>query len=450
MAHQVAVEDCLAAVSPQLDNAAHLYVGYSGGLDSHVLLKALVDVVGVERVTAIHINHQLSPRSRQWADHCQQTCTALGVDYLCQDVSVAPSASTENAAREARYKAYTDQLGAGDILLLAHHADDQAETVLYRLLRRSGPRGLAGMPVSRPLGEGRLLRPFLPLNREALHQYALDNGLSWIEDESNRSRQFDRNYLRLEIVPGLRSRWPDYAKRIAASAALCEQAEALSEDLARLDLNSLALRTERCGWSIEIPALLALTDVRKANVLRFVARSRGFTVPGHQVIGEVTGSLLKAEADRNPVVAWSSGQWRRFRNRLFLLPQFDDEVDAAPMARTPSLPWAVEDKLKLADGAILSAQSAHGEGLAIKWRDALSVTRRQGGERCRPVGRGGSASLKKLFQEYALEPWLRSRVPLVYCAGELAAVGDLWVCEGFQAAANEPGYQLCWRYGVGV
>lgn len=450
MAHEVAVEDCLAAVSPQLDSAAHLYVGYSGGLDSHVLLKALVDVVGVERVTAIHVNHQLSPRSRQWADHCQQICAVLGVDYLCRDVSVSPSASTENAAREARYKAYTDRLGAGDILLLAHHADDQAETVLYRLLRRSGPRGLAGMPASRPLGAGRLLRPFLSLNREALHQYALNNGLSWIEDESNRSRQFDRNYLRLEIVPGLRSRWPDYAKRIAASAMLCEQAEVLSEDLARLDLNSLALRTERCGWSIEIPPLLALTDLRKANVLRFVARSRGFAVPGHHVIGEVTGSLLNAEADRNPVVAWSGGQWRRFRQRLFLLPQFDNKVDSSLMARTRSVPWAVEDKLKLADGAILSAESARGEGLAIKWRDALTVTLRQGGERCRPVGRGGSASLKKLFQEYALEPWLRPRVPLVYCAGELAAVGDLWVCEGFQAAVSEPGYQLCWRYDVDI
>lgn len=448
MAPHVAVEDCLRAVSSQLDSAAHIYVGYSGGLDSHVLLSALVAVADAERVTAIHVNHQLSPRSWQWADHCQRVCAALGVNYLRQDVVVCPSASRENAAREARYKVYTDQLSAGDMLLLAHHADDQAETVLYRLLRRSGPRGLAGMPVNRPLGAGTLLRPFLCLNRETLYQYAEHNGLDWIEDESNLSRQFDRNYLRHEIVPGLRSRWPDYAQRIAAAATLCEQAEALSEDLARLDLNGLALRTERCGWSIEVPPLIALNDARKANVLRFMVRSRGLAVPGHHVIGEVIGPLLNAKTDRNPLVAWRDGQWRRFRRRLFLLPSREiDNTRGSPLTElTRNRPWMIDGKLNLADGATLSAVPMRGAGLAAKWCDDLSVTFRRGGEHCRPVGRAGSASLKKLFQEYALEPWLRACVPLVYCAGELAAVGDLWVCEGFQAAVNEPGYVLCWRY----
>ncbi|RLA48164.1 MAG: tRNA lysidine(34) synthetase TilS [Gammaproteobacteria bacterium] len=440
------VHHCLSNFLPQFEHAAHIYVGYSGGLDSHVLLHSLADFFGESRVTAIHVNHQMSPNASQWMDHCRNICRDLGVGCVCEDVVVPMVASRENAAREARYQVFEQCLEGGDILTLAHHADDQAETVLYRLLRRSGPRGLAGMPVSRKLGAGTLLRPLLNLNRETLLQYAQAKGLQWVEDGSNLSCQFDRNFLRHEVVPQLKFRWPDYAKRIAAAATLCEQAEELNEDLARIDLEHMALRDERRGCSVEIQPLAALSYGRKTNVLRYLARLKGFMPPGHRTLDEVINSLLLAQQDRNPLVVWPDGEWRRFRQRLFLMSANTTEANIDDAAPDYGQSWSVTKSLSLADGATLTAIPVVGGGLGIKASNRLTVSFRHGGERCRPADRAGSTSLKKLFQEYGLEPWLRSRVPLLYCDGELAAIGDLCVCEGFQASEGEQGYRLLWRY----
>lgn len=449
MAPVAVVDQALNAFSPQFESAKHIYVAYSGGMDSHVLLHSMAKLVGSSRLTALHINHQLSPNAAQWAEHCRGICQSLGVNYLCRDVLVDTGGSRENAARQARYQAFEAQLSAGDILVLAHHADDQAETILYRLLRRSGPRGLAGMPVSRPLGAATLLRPLLGLEQVVLEDYARRNKLQWVEDESNQSRQFDRNFLRHEIIPQLKSRWPNYAARISDAGILCEQAEQINEELARLDLGDMGLRRERRGWSVEIPVLSALGRARQANVLRYLARLKVQSPPGHRVIDEVLGSLLNADENRNPLVHWSGGQWRRFQDRLHLLAtdtvaQADDES-----VGDRGLPWSIEEALTLPDGSLLTATAVSGEGLAEGYAHRLSVSFRRGGERCRPAKRGGRANLKKLFQEFALEPWLRARIPLIYRDGELVAVGDLWVCEGYQAGADEPGYRLQWTYPSG-
>lgn len=445
MAPVATVHQTLSAYLPQFESAKHIYIGYSGGMDSHVLLHSMAKLVGRSRLTALHINHQLSPSAAQWAKHCEAICQNLGVNYLCRDVMVETTGSRENAARQARYHAFEDQLNAEDMLVLAHHADDQAETILYRLLRRSGPRGLAGMPVSRSLGAATLLRPLLALEQAVLEDYARCNELQWEEDESNQSRQFDRNFLRHEIIPKLKTRWPNYAARISDAGILCQQAEQINENLARLDLDDMALRKERRGWSVEIPALSVLSRARQANVLRYLARSKVQSPPGHRVIDEVLTSLLNADEDRHPEVCWSEGQWRRYQQRLYLLVTAPNSDDAAKDISEP-IPWSIEEALSLPDGSVLTATAISGEGLAQGYAASLSVSFRQGGERCRPAKRGGSANLKKLFQEFTLEPWLRARIPLIYCDGELVAVGDLWICEGYQAGVDEPGWQLQWAY----
>lgn len=446
MTPQARLQQCLAATEV-LSGASRIFVAYSGGLDSHVLLHALVAWLGPQRVTAIHVNHQLSPDADRWASHCRQICAGLGVNCLSEKVNVVASASLENAARQARYAVFAGVLGNADVLALAHHADDQAETVLYRLLRRSGPRGLAGMPMTRPLGSGTLLRPLLNIERDLLRQYAEAEQLVWIDDETNLSLRHDRNLLRHRVIPQIKVRWPDYAARISASADLSRQAEGLNEDLARIDLNQLAQRDERYGRSVLIAPLVALGRVRQANVLRFLARLDGHAAPGHQSLYEVLDSLLAARQDANPVVHWSGGEWRRFRQRLYLLPTpmatAGIGVDKSAENRRP---WTVTEPFGLANGSRLVARSAVGQGLATRLCEHLTVAFRSGGERCQPAGRAGSASLKKLFQEYALEPWLRASVPLVYRGDELVAVGDLWVCEGFQALQGEPGYVLRWRF----
>ena len=449
MSSIASVGQTLDAYLPQFKSARHIYIAFSGGLDSHVLLHGMATHVGTRQLTALHINHQMSPNAAQWDEHCRLICQSLEVKYIGKNVRVPTTGSRENAAREARYQAFEEQLASDDLLLLAHHADDQAETILYRLLRRSGPRGLAGMPVSRPLGEGVLLRPLLGLTQAVLEDYAFSEQLQWVEDESNSARQFDRNFLRHEIIPQLKTRWPSYAARIAGSGALCGQSERLNQDLAEQDMCCVMPRGERQGWSIDIGELVKLSSARQANVLRHFARSKALSPPGHRVVDEVLDNLLEVDAECNPLVVWAGGEWRRFRQRLYLLPAatrgaVDDAVNS--LFEGQKISWSATEKLQLPDGGILSAEVVRGGGLAQAVCQRFTVSFRQGGERCRPTARIGSASLKKLFQEFGLEPWLRSQVPLIYCDGELAAVGDLWICEGFQARVDEPGFQLNWRY----
>lgn len=429
-----------------LEQAQRVYVGYSGGLDSHVLLHSAVATLGAQRVVALHINHQLSEQAGAWAEHCAQVCRALNVALQTHDVDVCQqTSSTENTAREARYQVFERTLGEGDILLLAHHQDDQAETVLYRLLRNSGPRGLAGIPLTRAVGRGSLFRPLLALPRSELACYAEDQQLNWIEDPSNTDLIHDRNYLRHQVAPALSQRWPDFAARIAASASLCQQADELNGDLAEIDLNKLGDKQERLGRSIDLSGLVALSPLRQANVLRHWAGLHCQSPPGYHSVMAVLESVVPAGQDRTPLVVWPDGEWRRFNGRLFLLP--GGWREQAPLA----CEWQPESPLALADGSTLSVISTKGPGLKLLPGEQLQVKFRSGGERCHPAGRVASRSLKKLLQEYQLEPWLRDRVPLIYKHSattdkgeQLVAVGDLWVCEGFTAADGDYGYRLRW------
>ena len=429
-----------------LEQARKIYVGYSGGLDSHVLLHSAVATLGAERVIALHINHQLSERASDWAEHCAQVCRGLGVDLQTHAVDVCQlESSTENTAREARYQVFEKTLGEGDILLLAHHQNDQAETVLYRLLRNSGPRGLAGIPEARAVGRGSLLRPLLQLPRSELESYAHEHQLNWIEDPSNADLIHDRNYLRHQVTPALAQRWPDFAARIAASASLCQQADELNRDLAEIDLNKLGDKPERLGWSIDLSGLVALSPLRQANVLRYWVSLHGQLPPGYQSIKAVLENVLPAGQDRAPLVVWPGGEWRRFNGRLFLLP--GGWREQAPAA----CEWQPKSPLKLADGSALSATLTNEPGLKLLVGERLLIKFRRGGERCHPAGRVASSSLKKLLQAYQLEPWLRDRIPLIYKhsattdkSEQLVAVGDLWVCQGFSADGGDCAYRLSW------
>jgi len=441
-----AIPQQLQTHSAVLDRARQVYVGYSGGLDSHVLLHSVMAMLGAERVTAIHINHQLNAQAADWAEHCAAVSQALGVALQVHAVDVCQqTSSTENTAREARYQVFEQVLGKGDVLLLAHHQDDQAETVLYRLLRNSGPRGLAGIPVSRTVGRGSLLRPLLQLPRGELASYASEHQLSWIEDPSNIDLIHDRNYLRHQVTPALARRWPDFAARIAASASLCQQADELNNDLAEIDLNTLAEKKARLGWSIDLSGFAAFSALRQANVLRYWASLHCPLPPGYHSVMAVLDSVLPAGQDRTPLVSWPGGEWRRFNGRLFLLPGgWNKQVPEA-------CEWQPELPLQLTDVSTLSAAPISGVGLKLLPDEQLLVKFRSGGERCRPAGRVGSSSLKKLLQEYQLEPWLRDRIPLIYKhsttgekGAELIAVGDLWICQGFTVESGDCAYSLHW------
>lgn len=421
--------------------APHLYLGLSGGLDSTVLLDLLLRALPGHRPGVIHINHGLMDASDRWQEHCARVCRQRGVTFIPRKVTVAAAGDgIEQAARQARYAVFSEVLGSGDLLFLGHHGDDQVETLLYRLLRGSGPGGLAGMPASRALGAGSLVRPLLHCSRAELERYAGHRQLSWIEDDSNASLDFDRNYLRHQVVPVLAGRWPDYRQRLLRSASACASADTLAAEVADDDLAAMSEQEEIRGWSLALDALLALSPVRQKNLLRHWIATRGLPVPGHRVLAAVMTDLLPARRDAVPKISWCGGELRRFGQRLYLLPPW-------PEGHRPDavIPWCGGDSLVLPDGAILSIKPVRGEGISFRQGNTLEVRFRRGGERCKPVGRAGTAPLKKLFQEYRVPPWLRDRIPLVYCNGELAAVAGCFVCQAFAAGPGEEGMLLHWR-----
>ncbi len=418
-------------------------VAYSGGLDSHVLLDALVRLRarhGVP-VSAVHVNHRLQSAADDWQTHCAAVCHALCVTLaiLPVDAVAGRGESPEATARAARYQALAQWLPPGHCLLTAQHQDDQAETVLLQLLRGSGVHGLAAMPGYTAFGHGSLLRPLLAFTRSELRHYAGMQQLRWIEDPSNEDTAFTRNFLRHRVLDSLRERWPRLSRSLARSAANQAEAAHLLDELADADLAALV----GDGATLLVPALQQLTPARQRNALRRWLRGSTGTAPSRAVLARITVDMLGSRVDAEPCVRWGEYELRRYRTRLYLLRR---DTTAVP-ARLP-LPWMLDAALALpGDGGVLVAVPGQGQGIrqSLLGSDGVRVGWRQGGERCRPAGRNGHHELRKLFQERGIPPWVRTRIPLIFIGGELAAVAGLWVCEPFQAQPDEPGVQIHWQ-----
>jgi tRNA(Ile)-lysidine synthase len=421
------------------------HVAYSGGMDSHVLLHALAalrDALGVP-VGAVHVNHGLQAHAADWQEHCAMVCRQLDVEYvaLCVDARAASGESPEAAARTARYAALADWLPDQHCLLTAHHQDDQAETLLVQLLRGSGVQGLAAMPAQSVLGQGMHLRPLLDCPRAGLESYADVQGLNWIEDPSNRDTGFTRNFLRHRVMPELQRRWPGSSASLARSAAHQAEAAALLDELATADLERLS----GPDASLSRTGLDTLSSRRQRNVLRFWIRRQAGGSPSSAVLARIQQDVLHSREDAQPCVRWGGFELRRYRDRLYVLKQ-----EVTPFSGQ-ELGWSLEAPLFVPQaGGVLSASTCIGQGIRVSALGAsgVRVGWRRGGERCVPAGRGQHHSLKKLFQEQGIPPWQRTRIPLIYIEGELAAVAGLWVCEPYQAGPSEPGLKIQWRQAV--
>ncbi|WP_455210107.1 tRNA lysidine(34) synthetase TilS [Kaarinaea lacus] len=417
-----------------LGNVRRLWVAYSGGVDSHVLLFAtshIRDQLSEVDVNAIHVDHRLSPLSSQWSEHCQRVCQQLHIPYQCLvvDAKAASGESPEAKAREARYQAFESILGADDCLLTAHHQDDQAETLLLQLLRGSGPRGLAAMPIQSKLGDGTLGRPLLNVSREEIHQYARAQGLLWIDDISNDNPAFDRNFLRLHVIPLLKQRWPAMAKTVSRSAQLCADTIAIIDAVADEDLQYVI------DGSIErlsITRLQSLSRERQHNAVRAWLNVLNLPCPSQKNLHHIWSQVIETQPESTPHLQWPGAEVRRYRDHLFAMlpmPDFDNNQ---------CIVWNLENSLSIAGvGRIQAIATTGRRGLKKQFPQPVTIRFRQGGERCKLPKRGGEHSLKNLFQEMGVVPWMRERIPLVYVGNQLAAVGDLLICEGFYAAENE-------------
>lgn len=428
----------LPAVRPWL-NAPRWWLGYSGGLDSTVLLHLLVQLSQQQRLPplrALHINHQLQPDAQRWSEHCAAVCAGLGVALDCQTVTVgAIGDGPEAAARAARYDCFAAQLQAGELLLLGHHLDDQVETFFLRLLRGAGTHGLQGMPATRPLGSGSLLRPLLGCSRAELENYAERQGLQWIEDDSNQNQALDRNYLRHAVLPRIGERWPAYRASIEqAMAALAEAELQLADRDAQL--LTAASGVYFAEPVLDLKLLQGCTAAVLARVLRLWLQRLGRQLPGRRPLQELVRQLQTAQPGAGPGL--QLGEWRlqRFQQRLHLYRPSCAKPGATKLRLLPGQVLAVPGLGKLEMRAVAAG------GVRLPEQGYWQLAWRQGGERCQPQGRKHSQSLKKLLQEYAVPPWQRELVPLLYDGSELLAVGDLWTCEGGQPSPGQHGYQL--------
>ena len=417
-------------------------VAYSGGCDSTVLLHAMSTLVADRSVTAIHVNHGWHDNAEHWACHCQANAQAWGL--TCQVLTMvahgAPGRNREAVARVARYALLQQQLAPGEMLLTAHHREDQAETLLLQMLRGAGANGLAAMPLWAPCGEGAWHgRPMLQMDRAALREYASHYDLNWIEDPSNSNTHFDRNYVRHRLWPTLSERWPSVATTLSRVASLQAENSQLLAEVAAQDLTAVAGEPLH---TVSLPKLLSLSRARQRNVLRHWLAQCGLPAPAEVHLTAIERDVVLAREDATPRVTWPGACVQRYRTTLYATPPLQRH-DA-----TVRISWDMKMPLHLAHGmGTLQVSPVHGGGLKTVFCHTapLTVRFRIGGERCRPLGSAHTRELKKLFQEWGVPPWLRSRTPLIFIGEQLAQVVGYTVCEFFAAQGKEPGLLVEWK-----
>ncbi|WP_426206171.1 tRNA lysidine(34) synthetase TilS [Pseudomonas sp. TWP3-1] len=414
-------------------NAAHWRIAFSGGLDSTVLLHILAHLAKfgpMPALSAIHVHHGLQPVADAWPKHCQEFCEALGVPLQVVRVQVQTGASLERAARDARYVAFSSVTQADDVLLTAQHRDDQAETLLFRLLRGAGVRGLSGMPAERPLGQGRLVRPLLDVTRAELEAYAQANQLSWIEDPSNQDHQFSRNYLRHQAMPVLTARWPQAQANMARSATHLREAQGLLDELAQIDLAD-ANTSHEFEWlripSLQMTALTTLSPARQRNALSHWLQALTRLPDTDHWSGWT--DLCDAAGDASPIWRLADGELHRSAGRVWWLSnQWLRTPVVSNLWHDPAQPLRLGD-----NGHVMFRGPAPAGPLHIRYR--------QGGEVLHLAERG-HRDLKRLLNERAVPGFVRGRLPLLFRGEELLAVANLPGLDG----NPQQGWRLHWGH----
>lgn len=413
-----------------LDNPGCIYVAYSGGLDSHVLLYLLASLRTTQKIEvhALHINHQLHKDAQAWARHCCQVCEQLQVAITVKTVEAGAIAgeSPEASARKARYDMLAQMGAANDLIALAHHQDDQAETLLIQLLRGAGVRGTAGMPELSV--SSRLWRPLLAVPQAVLQQFAGHHQLQWVEDSSNASTVFDRNFIRHSVMPLIQSRWPGAVRTLCRVSALHAETDFLISRQAR----ELLLKTqpEAKDW-LDCNRLKRLSLAEIRIVLRAWIDTLTLPMPAEKQLNEIISNVINSRHDATPQVHWASVEARRYKNRLYLFPRLES------FARDRVYDWDGQTPLDLPEiscqlvsvGTV--SDSGYSQGQPV-WR----VFYRQGGEtylnQC-----GEPRRLKRIFQALDLPLWVRDRIPLIGIEGQVVAIGDLWMAPSFMQTATQ-------------
>lgn len=351
--------------------------------------------------------------------HCQVLCDTYAIPLTIQKVNAHGKfgESPEEAARNARYLAFTTLLSDGDLLLMAHHQDDQAETVLLQLLRGAGLEGISGMPESAPLGKGTLLRPLLDFDSQQILAYAEKNRLQWIEDPSNRDPRFDRNYLRQIIMPLIHARWPATSRVLSRAARHVADAA----DHQRKKQWELASKIAPHGHFV-LSEASGLEEYELRLAIRGWFDGLGLRMPSERMTQSIIGELFGAGSDRLPKITLADGSHLvRYRQIAYRIPHSEEPSPCV----WPD--WRIPLQLPGNNGTLALAPADMGASALNFWDSAvIQIRYRVGGEKIRLPHRQGHHKLKDLFQEQGIPPWIRTRIPLIYLGEQLVWVAGFW------------------------
>lgn len=413
-----------------LASYTQIYVGFSGGLDSTVLLHYLqAQPLIRDKLVAVHVHHGLQAAADGWFVHCQKICQDWGVACQTFQLALTVSSNIENSARQARYQAFASLMQPHACVVTAHHQDDQAETLLLHVVRGTGIKGLSGIAACSRFYSGAMIRPLLHCSRAQLQAYATQFSLVWIEDGSNDNLQFSRNFMRHDIIPRLQQRWPAVCKTLARTADLSRSIQANLDALAVIDCPMFTDDQAACD-TLSLDILYPLSVDRVHNVMRYWLDRQAILPPSYAMMQIIVEELIYAKQDANPCV-WVDAQHciRRYQDRLYVEKKLLDR--AAPI----SVAWKnFPEPCHLPTQGVLHAERV-AQGLQVKPGDSLCVQYRQGGEHF--FWRQQTKTLKKLFQEWQIPPWLRHSIPLLYINDQLAMVVGYAISDIFFASTAD-------------
>ena len=421
-------------------------VGYSGGVDSHALLYELSrqSITHSIRLVALHADHQLLSGSPSWELQCREYCRKSDIEYRsCKLKLDSPnSGGTENAARKARYAWFRNEMRPGDLIVTGHHLDDQVETVLFRLLRGSGVRGLTGIPPSSHFGIGQLVRPFRDLWRNDIEVFARAQELDWIVDPSNFDLSYDRNFLRERVIPLFQSRWSAGARSIVRTSRHMTSAETLLIEIGCADLERAKIRPSNCLFrnhgKIPISLLIEYSPERAVNLLRNWCHLASCDAPRGSQLLELFRQICTAKESNRIELRWKSAEFRCYRRDLYLLPkQIHMDTPASRILRPYESLDVAEVGLRVTPVRILGVgircSSGGSTEFEIVWNLKKGV---------RPTPKSRTRSLRNLFQENSIPPWERKRIPIVCIAGRIVCVPGVAIASEFAAGPNEMGVNI--------
>ena len=417
-------------------------IALSGGLDSSVLLNVMANEPALkDRITALHVNHNITTDADRWEEFCSEQSRKLGIPFQSQKLNKIDNPS-EDYLRSKRQEFFRRWGGDRDLIVTAHHLDDQVETILFRIFRGTGIKGIKGINKFSTIDGVNFFRPFLDIKKHDLKEYAIKNNIPWVEDESNEESNFSRNKIRNLILPSIRETWSSIDKAIIKLSKDADKSKQILDEIAQDDYTS---KFSAHGL-IKLAHINTLSKPRKENLIyywlvninglkaNFAQIDQIYTYLDRELVGHASFHFKTIEGESDVQIIINSKEIRIMK---------DDHKTKLP--KDLNLEWNLKDHIKISSGE-LSVVESLGKGLSTRYvKEGAIIRARVGGERCKPYGRKKSQKIKNLFQEYDIPDWKREQIPLIYINDKIAAVGDLWVCEDFHTPAAEKGLSIVWK-----